>query len=53
MEMIGEFRPRFDLGSNPGLLKESAWNKLIDSFVKSVTEGGPHMPDPAEYVLPS
>ena len=51
MEMIGEFPPRFDLGSNSGLLKESAWNKLIDSFVKSVTEGGPHMQDPAEYVL--
>ena len=53
MEMIGEFPPSFDLGSNSGVLKESAWNKLIDVFVKSVTEGGPHMQDPAGYVLAS
>ena len=51
MELIGAFPPRFELGSNTGLLKESTWNELIDGFVKSVTEGGPHMQDPAGYVL--
>ena len=50
MQMIGEFPPKFDLGSNSGVLNGSTWNKLIEGFVKSVTEGGPYMQDPAGYV---